>query len=189
MGIFPYIYTADMYNCPIAFTLTARIDYGINAGDQTTLYHCQFPGPSNYTDGNNPNLLARAGPTSGNTQAFGFLRSLIAMAHITDGASNTYLVGEEAKFPDCYFNGQGGDDNHGPYTGFENDSVRTTGVTPLQDTPGVATDSQFGSVHAGSFNMSFCDGSVRGISYSIDPVTHDHLGNRADGVPVDPTKY
>ncbi len=79
---------------------------------------------------------------------------------------------------------------HGPFTGFVGtDSVRSTGVTPLQDTPGIATDSQFGSVHPGSFNISFCDGSVRPVSYAIDPVTHQRLGNRADGLPVDASKF
>ena len=121
-----------------------------------------------------------------NTPAFSFLRSLVGSAHVTDGASNTYLVGEESKLPDAYFNGQGGDDNHGPFTGFENDSVRSTGVTPLQDTPGIATDSQFGSVHPGSFNISFCDGSVRPIGFR-DRSGHASAAGEPlpDGLPVD----
>ena len=38
--------------------------------------------------------------------------------------------------------------------------------------------------HANSCNMSFCDGSVRTIDYSIDPLTHRYLGNREDSVSI-----
>jgi len=33
--------------------------------------------------------------------------------------------------------------------------------------------------------MAFCDGSVRTLSYDIDPYLHILLSNRHDGTPVD----
>jgi hypothetical protein len=30
--------------------------------------------------------------------------------------------------------------------------------------------------------MAMCDASIHGISYDIDPVVHEALGNRRDGV-------
>jgi prepilin-type N-terminal cleavage/methylation domain-containing protein/prepilin-type processing-associated H-X9-DG protein len=120
--------------------------------------------------------------------------SQVSVAMITDGLSNTYMLGEKYLDTDYYYNGDDGADNETMYIGYDNDIYRTTyynpddpntTYTPIQDTPGRSDGARFGSAHADSCNMSFCDGSVQTISYSIDPVTHRWLGNRQDDVPVD----
>ena len=58
-------------------------------------------------------------------------------------------------------------------------------LPPLQDTPGLNDYSGFGNAHSGGLNMSLCDGSVRWVSYTIDPDIYRRLGNREDGLPVD----
>lgn len=37
--------------------------------------------------------------------------------------------------------------------------------------------------------MSFCDGSIRGVSYLIDGEVYRRLGNRKDGLPVDGGRF
>jgi prepilin-type N-terminal cleavage/methylation domain-containing protein/prepilin-type processing-associated H-X9-DG protein len=129
-------------------------------------------------------------------------RSMTKLRDITDGASNTYLVGEKYLDPLAYLNGTSVGDDQTWDASFCFDNIRWTGnidpsghgvaepfVSPLPDTPGVDDLQNFGSAHAGSFNMAFCDGSVHAIGYSIDAETHHRLGNIADGQPVDPKGF
>ena len=111
----------------------------------------------------------------------------IAFRHITDGSSNTFLIGEKHINADHYRDAVDGGDNENMYIGDNGDINRWTGPNypPVQDRPGLSNWKIFGSAHAGGLNMAFCDGSVRSISYSIDRETHRRLGNRKDGLPVD----
>lgn len=121
-----------------------------------------------------------------------FERSEIGYRQISDGSSNTYLIGEKHIYIDDYLTGEDRGDNETWCTGFNNDNYRTTGrrdggaiveAVPIPDgTPNPDEDVyRFGSPHAGGVNMSFCDGSVKTISYDIDWQVHRDFGNREDG--------
>jgi prepilin-type N-terminal cleavage/methylation domain-containing protein/prepilin-type processing-associated H-X9-DG protein len=124
---------------------------------------------------------------SGNT----YYRPL-RIADITDGTSNTLLVGE--KTLNLSFLGQPSaeDDAVGYTAGFDQDTVRQTDEDhePLQDFYDPDDDEggkeRFGSSHPGRFNVVLADGSVRSISYSIDSTVFSYLGNRSDGEVIDP---
>ena len=59
----------------------------------------------------------------------------------------------------------------------------------MQDQPGYLDSYRFGSAHSDGLNMSLCDGSVRFVSYSIDPEIHRRLGNRQDGFTIDARSF
>jgi prepilin-type N-terminal cleavage/methylation domain-containing protein/prepilin-type processing-associated H-X9-DG protein len=173
----------------------ARSDYCANAGDQPQPWDIEGP-PDLATGDSWTAANAWTPPNTGVnlplvSTGICYLRSKISAAHVTDGLSNTYLVGEKYLNPDDYYDGLDGADNESMYAGYDNDNHRCTNTSsgvPAQDTPGYANSCNFGSVHAGSFNMGFCDGSVHAISYNIDTETHRRLGNRADGLLIDASK-
>jgi prepilin-type N-terminal cleavage/methylation domain-containing protein/prepilin-type processing-associated H-X9-DG protein len=117
-----------------------------------------------------------------------FQRSVVKMCEITDGTSNTYLVGDKYINADSYFNGQDGGDDQAALSGDDADVNGWTHVPPMRDIPGVWLFPTFGGAHAVGFNMAFCDGSVRMVNYSIDATTHLYLGNRKDGKAIDAKK-
>ena len=135
-----------------------------------------------------------------------FHRSMVYLRDITDGTSCTYLAGEKYMQPEKYTLTDAsvppdiGSDQSWDH-GCDYDVSRFTsyfGISPanspanyyplLQDQPGVGNYFSFGSAHSNTLNMVFCDGSVQAMSYSIDPITNDYLGERNDHQSVDPKK-
>lgn len=173
------------YQCD-QVTTAVRGDYAVNSGDPSSGdpevgTTCQ---PTSLSQGQNPSF------TWADTSSFTgvcFQRSEVHIADISDGLSNTYFVGEKAIGPDWYYTGTSAADTECLYTGPNADQYRVTtkGYSVAQDTPGVNNWNVFGSAHPNGFNMSFCDGSVQTINYSIDPETHRRLGNRKDGLLID----
>jgi prepilin-type N-terminal cleavage/methylation domain-containing protein len=127
-----------------------------------------------------------------------FHKSQITQARVSDGTTNTYLLGEKCVNPDDYLTGMDWGDDWSMYTGHQDDIGRSVGwpdssyatgycpLPPTQDQPGDGSAyTHFGSAHADTLNMSLCDASVRSISYNIDPEVHRRLGNRLDDLPID----
>lgn len=114
-----------------------------------------------------------------------FERSEIGINQLTDGTSKTYLIGEKYLDPNSYYDGSSGADNETWCTGFNNDNYRSANRPALRDTPGVNLGTPFGSNHASGWNVSYADGSVHHLSYSMDLTIHRRLGHREDGGVVD----
>jgi prepilin-type N-terminal cleavage/methylation domain-containing protein len=176
---------AQPYNAS-RVTQVARSDYAANCGDPAQGW--EINGPETLAAGDKMTALG-TWPDMKDRTGICFMRSEIRVGDVLDGASNTYLIGEKYLNVDSYENGSDGADNENMYCGFNNDNHRTTRVRPvqvvLQDRSGLEDPFSFGSAHVGAFNMSFCDSSVRSISYAIDKQLHRRLGHREDGEKVD----
>jgi prepilin-type N-terminal cleavage/methylation domain-containing protein/prepilin-type processing-associated H-X9-DG protein len=185
-----------------AVNTCARGDYAACAGDQQRPWDLGGPDslPAALTMTRNDTwpkveVAGRSSYPNVSDPATGvcYLRSRVTTARITDGTSNTYMLGEKYLNTDCYYLGNDGADNESMYCGYDNDNHRSTYPaathTPMQDRPGATYYERFGSAHAIGCNMVFCDGSVQFISYAIDPETNRRLGNRQDGQMVDAKRY
>ena len=114
----------------------------------------------------------------------------VTTALITDGTSNTMLLGEK-----CVNVGLLGisqtDDDTGFVDGFDWDSIRWGYFQPepdwFNDDPDVAHSgfvslhAAFGSSHPGIFMSAICDGSVRPVSFDVDLDAFKRFSSRDDG--------
>lgn len=159
-------------NCNASDQL-AKGDYASNYGVTDSVNTSGHPG--SYSD-----ALNDQGFVEQNYNGVILSTSEISTAEVTDGTSNTLLVGEKNKATNLYQLSCCCDDN-GLFCGADPDNGRVTKFRPLQDRIGYVPRQQFGSPHAGALGFAMCDGSVHRISYSIDEETFQYLGNRADG--------
>jgi prepilin-type processing-associated H-X9-DG protein len=170
---------AKLYQIPIAndvffnfepVGLGAKVDYSANAGDQ--------PPPNDDQNGNGgkPPAPPPAVPAQFRFTGVVYQRSTVRLAEITDGTSNTLMVGEKHVSVQNYLTGLDQADNENIYVGFDNDTTRSmnnrrTGAVgdirfPPRVDSRVADLRVFGSAHPGGFNGVLCDGSVRNFSYT-----------------------
>ncbi|PQO31505.1 DUF1559 domain-containing protein [Blastopirellula marina] len=117
------------------------------------------------------------------------LRNLNRFASVTDGTSNTLMVGEKRMNRAMLGQTQAGD-NYGYTAGWDNttgatqETIRQTTLNPLPDTLTGDGENRFGSSHTGGFNGLLVDGSVRFIPYTIDLNIFRRLGDKSDGEVV-----
>lgn len=162
-------------NAELTSTLS-RSDYAGNGGD---FFPGIAEGPSSLAEGDSSTY---SWPDMTKVTGVFYQRSAIRQAEITDGTTNTYMLGEKhVAIPFYQTYGDNGYDQS-IASGDDWDLIRWTADAPLPDDKTVLPEI-LGSAHSGGFHMAFCDGSVRTISYSIDSTVHRQLGNRKDGAP------
>lgn len=130
------------------------------------------------------------------------IRSAVRPRQVTDGLTHTVLVAEKYVHVAYHENGDDGSDDNSMYQGHDKDTTRVfrdwesppviKGFRPFPDAtdPAGANDGtkagshRFGSSHSAGLYAAMVDGSVRLISYDINPAAYQALGSRAGGETV-----
>lgn len=167
-------------------TVAGRSDYAANGGDVVSAAMVDHSGSASTTE---QAILAMpgsaAGSGSGTDRATGvvFRGSMMKPAHLRDGLSNVYLLGERFIPRGQAVTSTATGNQHSWLVGFDDDSIRFTATVPSgdADNAGAAFEGRFGGSHSGVFPMAMADGSVHMIPFDIDPTTHRRLGHRKDG--------
>jgi prepilin-type N-terminal cleavage/methylation domain-containing protein/prepilin-type processing-associated H-X9-DG protein len=211
-NVYEFLNSAPSFVYCEPITLSSKTDYAANAGDMMSSEMTGYPlNPTDYEDGAtwdwNKNYTSPMNTLFEN-KATGvvFGRSEISFKMITDGTSKVYMVGEKYMSTDNYEDGLDAGDNEPAFSGNNTDTLRITaphrgvrGKLPLRPDqrgtsddgingpgkpadPGYGGELIFGSAHSAGFNMAFCDGSIRMISFDIDPELHRTSGHRYDAV-------
>jgi prepilin-type N-terminal cleavage/methylation domain-containing protein len=164
------VYYCPSRRAPIAYNGKAKIDYAGNAGTS-----------ANGTNG----VIVRSDYLDfTSTPAIPVTFSSVRIATVTDGASNTLLVGEKQLDPTQL--GLTTDDNESyvrPGWNGDYEVYRTAAEQPELDEARdyLGSCTYFGSAHASSFQAVFCDGSVRVVRYSVDLTVWQRACIRNDG--------
>jgi len=194
-GTYPFTVGDPLNTTPIPSDnrLVGRPDYGINTShDGINEFDGGPPSLAASEDGSHMWNLDETGnqlPTENPPRQYeqplmsgiSFERSQIAIRHVSDGTSNTYLVGEKYLNPNNYETGSDPSDNETWCTGSNNDVYRTAIDPPLADRAGLQNTWVFGSAHPSGMHMSYCDGHVDTLNYDIGAVLHRQNAHRADG--------
>ena len=101
---------------------------------------------------------------------------------VTDGLTNTYLMGEKYVNPDHYEDAQDLGDNENAFIGSDRDTIRHH-YKPSRDRKGYDNSYAFGAAHDVVFIMALCDASVRPSAYNVDLTTHQQMVVKNDGKP------
>jgi prepilin-type N-terminal cleavage/methylation domain-containing protein/prepilin-type processing-associated H-X9-DG protein len=196
VGLLPTHDPFEAFNSDLV-TMAARGDFAANGGD----VYCD-PNPKIPKDPEKPPGTPAQGPTSFNDakseiwikefkrlkeecNGIVFPQSLIAYKDITDGNSQTYMVGEKYIHPEHYLDGRNEGDKRSLLIGANREINRWGLDTPRHDLIDQQGASSWGGPHPGGFQMVFCDGSLRVVSYDIDAEAHKRLSNRHDGEVIE----
>jgi prepilin-type N-terminal cleavage/methylation domain-containing protein len=191
--ILPYIEAGNVWRGGDATTDDGRIRVAM--GTPNPLFFCPsrrrpmtvvFQDPGFYNG--QPVTTALGDYAASNWEETGVVRQALPnrFSNITDGTSNTLLVGEK-RLNLAFLGRRNNDDDIGYASGWDNDTIRKTEVPPLPDytaPQGGDGDFRFGSSHPGLFSVVLADGSVRIITYGINPNTFRYFGDMADGQVV-----
>jgi prepilin-type N-terminal cleavage/methylation domain-containing protein len=194
--ILPYIEAENTWRGGGATTDAQRAAVAI--GTLNPIFFCPSRRPpQTVTYGDNYQPLLTGGKithalcdyAASNKEGTGAVRQFdaVSILAISDGTANTLLVGEK-RLNRALLGQKQIDDNQGYTCGFNDDTIRKTGVPPAPDyfAPTGNGGGLFGSSHPWVVNFVFADGSVHPIGFTIDRKVFKYLGQKDDGHYVSP---
>ena len=172
--------------------VAGRSDYAANGGSQldatwfqtgvTAATFSTLPG----TASGDPSLASATLVEASKATGVVFRGSMMRPAHLRDGMSNVYLLGERFIQRGQSQTSSSIGNEHSWLVGFDDDSIRFTNSLPSGDDDsidpsGSGFEGRFGGGHSGVFPMAMADGSVHMLPFDITLSVHQMLGNRRDG--------
>jgi prepilin-type N-terminal cleavage/methylation domain-containing protein/prepilin-type processing-associated H-X9-DG protein len=173
-------------------------DYATCAGDGKRLQNGDWVPDDMNTDTANGAIIV-SNPPLGNPwpDPIVTFNSQTSLTNITDGTSNTFVIGEKQVRPGQF--GQGGDGDNSIYSGSAYKSAQRCAGRfhplarslddPIPTTPDANKRYNFGSFHPGVCQFAFADGSVHAIPVTIDVNNLERLANRHDGEVITNVDY
>lgn len=178
-----------LYVCPSRPTHVLSVNDFKNPGGALGDYAACFGTDNQFAKSNGamiPNKPDVVTDSSGN-QFLARWSGQLTMASITDGTSNTILVGEKHIRKNSL---RGKNEDRSIFSGIRNTHRRMAGVSPdgsevrpLQppDSTTATSNSSFGGPHPGVCQFVFVDGSTQALRIDLDITTLSRLAQRDDG--------
>lgn len=192
-GILPYVEEAPLYNQLRPNGLLPAPDS--NLTKRIAAYRCPADttpdanevrggyGTSNYSGNFGDSPLPGSADTPPKGSGIMYLNSFVGLRQITDGSSNTFLVGERSVSSAA-----------GIWPGVRANQNENDQVTDCSDQSRInAVIGSYSSAHPGGSHFLFCDGKVVFVSEDIDSKpdanpprgTYQKLSHRSDNEPVE----
>lgn len=167
-------------------------DYAGCGGSESEYVSAATPRGLNGPDSDGALILASVRKATVAPLPFGTAswKSVVTNQRVTDGLSNTFLIGEkhvrekfmglESHGDGSFYNGDNGNLSACRGAG----TLGVSASTPLARDNNEVFTKQFGSYHPGICQFVFCDGSVRAISVAIDDDSLGRMAARDDGLEI-----